>query len=553
MGKPIDFIMISHSEMVNYEQYSKMPIERIELFRNLVQTRMVYHKEGFISHLDVVNKVIFNKCFFEADYQEKRNMLSVWNLPSFNGMLAMNQLMLDSDINCKMINNFDSEIDILIEYAHGMKTPLIGISSTFVLQWSEISRMTKIIKKHIPNAVIILGGAFVNDQVLQGKLETFDKYLRKYHIDYIIHSFNSEVDLRDLIKAIRTKSGYDKVNNLSYLNSNDEHVLTEKKWNEPVIYVPTDAWTRLYEPYMGSTLQLRTVSGCPFTCAFCTYPTTAGGFFTSDVEKFREQLEAIKALGTVKNIILIDDTPNVPLARFRELVEVLKDFNFRWYSFLRVQYMDEELAKNMAISGCDAVYLGIESANDEVLKNMNKKSRVADYRKGIELLRKYGITSFAAFVLGFPGETQETVASNIKFIEDSGIEYYSLKEFYYMSTAPIHKDREKYGLEGMGNRWQHNTMSSAEASDHKLRIFETIKTVPCIDSDSGLWLLAYLRGEGFSWKEIRETQVLINDMMILDNQNKFVGPEKDALLKKLETLLASTEYYRSKKQLETVS
>ena len=123
---------------------------------------------------------------------------------------------------------------------------------------------------------------------------------------------------------------------------------------------------------MGETLQLRTVSGCPFSCAFCTYPTTAGKFKTSDVEGFREQLDEISKISEIKSIILIDDTPNVPLKRFRKLVDVLKEYDFKWYSFLRAQYMDDQLAKSMAESGCDGVYLGIESANDVVLENMNK-------------------------------------------------------------------------------------------------------------------------------------------------------------------------------------
>ena len=47
----------------------------------------------------------------------------------------------------------------------------------------------KEIKKHLPNAIIILGGAFVNDQFLQKKSDLFLKYLKKYQVNYIIYSF----------------------------------------------------------------------------------------------------------------------------------------------------------------------------------------------------------------------------------------------------------------------------------------------------------------------------------------------------------------------------
>ena len=541
----IDFIIISHSEVFDYSSYYKMPLDRIELFRPLVQLKMIYHFGGFVSQLDVLNKLTFGTFFHDANFEDKRKMLSVWNLPSFNGMLAINKL-LEDDLNCKLINNFDSEIDFLIQYGKDMETPIIGVSTTFILRWQEVGRICKEIKKHLPNAIIIIGGAFVNDQYLQKKTDLFFKYLKKYQINYIIHSFNSESDLKELIKCIKTDSDPKKVNNLAYIDKNDEFITTNAVWNEPKLYIPKKSWSELYHPYMGETLQLRTVSGCPFSCAFCTYPTTAGKFKTSDVEGFREQLDEISKISEIKSIILIDDTPNVPLKRFRKLVDVLKEYDFKWYSFLRAQYMDDQLAKSMAESGCDGVYLGIESANDVVLDNMNKKARVKDYKDGIEMLNKYGITVFAAFVIGFPGEDEQTIQDNIDFIENTGLDFYSLKEFYYMHTAPIYKKKEEFGLDGFGNVWTHNSMSSVEAAKQKLRIFHSVKSTPCIDDDSGLWYLAYLRGQGFSWDEIKKIQQLMNEMMIQDNNDDFES--KTDLIEELNSILMKSKYYKIKKE-----
>ena len=88
----IDFIIISHSEVFDYSSYYKMPLDRVELFRPLVQLKMIYHFGGFVSQLDILNKLTFGTIFHEANFEDKRKMLSVWNLPSFNGMLAINNL-----------------------------------------------------------------------------------------------------------------------------------------------------------------------------------------------------------------------------------------------------------------------------------------------------------------------------------------------------------------------------------------------------------------------------------------------------------------------------
>ena len=527
--------MISHSEAVRYEKYRDMPVDRIELFRNLVQLRMVYYEGGFLSHLDVLNKIVYGKCFDEGSDKERRQMFSVWNLPSLNGILAINQL-VENDFNCKIINNFDAEIDLIKKYTADNDRPIIGISTTFILQWSEVGRIAQFVREIAPHATLILGGAFINDQFLNHGAKVFERPLRKYGIDYVVHSFNSETDLLELLKTLRSSGDLSTVNNLAYLDSNSSLHTTRPVWNEPIVNFPAKSWSRLYSAEnMGATLQLRTTSGCPFSCAFCTYPVKAGGFATSDLETFREQLEAIKKLGTVDSIIIIDDTPNVPLARFKKLVQILKDYNFRWYSFLRVQYMDDELAADMAASGCDGVYLGLESANEMVLKAMHKQASVAEYRRGISQLKKAGITVFAAFVLGFPGETAQSVEDNMAFIKDAGIDFYSLKEFYYSHSAPVHKKREEFNLTGHGNRWSHSTMTSDETSSHKLRMFDDVTASCHVDSDSGLWYLAYLRERGFQWEEIKEIQNCLSDMMRLDNANEF--NKKSELIARLRRIL----------------
>ena len=78
----------------------------------------------------------------------------------------------------------------------------------------------------------------------------------------------------------------------------------------------------------------------------------------------------------------------------------------------------------------------------------------------------------------------------------------------------------KYGLEGFGNNWKHNTMTSQEASLVKMDIFNEINNCIYLDSDSGLWYLAYLRDQNYEWETIEKAQKVIVEMLRLDNQNK---------------------------------
>lgn len=519
--KEIDFIIISQSETVRYEEYSEMPLDRIDLYRDLVQLRMVYHDGGFRSHMDLLNKALYNKYFHEASYEERRHFFNIWNLAGLNGLLTISPL-VNEGFYCKIINNFDAEFDILIEYCKNMTSPLIGISTTFILQWAEIGRIAKKIRKAVPNATLILGGAFVNDQFLNKGADKFERPMRKYGIKNIIYSFNSELDLLHLVKAINDESKkLSDINNLVYIDTDDSFKTTHEVWNPPVLDSPLAFRALFNKNRPVKTIQIRSGSGCPFRCAFCSYPVTAKGLHTANIESVRMWLDEIKQIGGVEAIVFTDDTLNVPLEKFRQIVKLLKEYPFRWYAFFRVQFTDEDLVKDMKESGCDGLYLGLESANDTILKNMNKKATVASYKHGIELLKKYDITLFAVFIIGFPGETEKTINDDIRFIEESGIGFYSVKEFFYLHTASIHDQREKFGLEGEGHTWKHNTMTSAQASEMKLKIFKNVRNSVFIDPDLGLWYLIYLRDRGLTWKQIRDFQVTVNEMVHQDNAGNY--------------------------------
>ena len=137
MKEKTDLIIIGKFETVNYKGYSQLPIDRIDIYRELVQTRMVYLDDGFHHFLDVFNNAKFGRYYEESSYAERREMYNIWNLPSLNPALAATP-MINHGLNCRIINNLDSEFDIFIELAQSMKHSLIAISTTFLLSWGVI-------------------------------------------------------------------------------------------------------------------------------------------------------------------------------------------------------------------------------------------------------------------------------------------------------------------------------------------------------------------------------------------------------------------------------
>jgi len=534
MREKIDIIVIGKFETIDYKSYSQLPLYRIDIYSDLTQNRMIYLDNGFHHSLDIYNHIKYNRYYDESSYEERRKMYNIWNLPSLNPALAATP-MINNGLNCKIINNLDSDFDTFVELAQSMDRPLIAISTTFLLTWSVIGKVINKIREKLDKPIFIIGGAFINDQVSINGVETLENPLRKYGISYAIHSYNSEYDLFNLVSNIDSKD-FSKVNNLAFFDD-DKFCLTKDQWNSPYILkndIPP--WDKIDLPENNKTIQLRSSSGCTFKCSFCTYPVQSKGFHPAQMDYLKAQLEIIKHMD-IENLIFIDDTPNFPVPRFKAMLELLKKYDFRWYSFIRAQYIDDGIARMMKESGCDGVYLGIESADNQILKYMKKAANTKIYMKGVEYLKRYDITTFAAFIIGFPGETSKTIQTNIDFIKNSGIDYYSLKEFWYAPNAPIAKKAKEFGLEGFGNKWKHNTMNSNEASTVKMEIFNNISESIYLDSDSGLWYLAYMRDQDYDWKTIADSQRIIVEMLRYDNQKRYL--DKDNLLSSLSDCITN--------------
>ena len=520
-----DFVVIAASEVVS-EDYKHLSLERIELFKSLVQLRMVYFEKGFVSHLDLLNKIFFNNFISDAPAEEKINFYSIWNMPTLNGIGACNSL-IENDINCKVINNFDSEEAALYDWCASKENPVVGISTTFILTWNEIGRILKKIKVNVPNATFVLGGPFIQDNYTLSGVEFFKKPLKKFGIDYAFLGKDSEKEIVELFKFLNKEiDDISKVNNLLYLDDNQDVQATNLVETKANIVISNNTLNYFSDILQKDKIvQIRTTTGCPFKCAFCNYPELAKGFFKGELGAVRSTFDCLTKQG-VEQIIFVDDTFNVPLKRFEAIVELLTEYNFKWYAFLRAQYIDDRIAAKMKASGCDGAYLGLESGDRTILKNMNKKATLEAYTAGLATMKRHQIPTFASFIVGFPGENAETINNTINFIEDGGLDFYSLKEWYYLKSASIYKEREKYELTGDGGKWSHSTMNSQEASEWKLKMFESIQNVPHVDPDMGLWYLIYLRSKGHSWEQIKAYQNIVTEMVREDNQGIFDQKQK---------------------------
>jgi hypothetical protein len=219
----------------------------------------------------------------------------------------------------------------------------------------------------------------------------------------------------------------------------------------------------------------------------------------------------------VKNIVFIDDTFNVPLSRFKDICRLIikKRYLFDWYSFFRCSNSDDEAFDLMAMSRCKGVFLGIESGDEKILKGMNKFANIERYKHGIRKLKEREIITFASVMVGFPGETDDSVKNTMEFLEENCPDFYRAELYYHYSDVPIHKQADVYGLLGAGYSWKHKTMDWRRAVELVQLMYKTVKgpTIsPAYMFD--FWSIPYLMGKGLSLDQIKGFSGIAQEILV---------------------------------------
>ena len=96
------------------------------------------------------------------------------------------------------------------------------------------------------------------------------------------------------------------------------------------------------------------------------------------------------------------------------LAMIKSDLGFEWSCLSRVDGIDEGTAQLMKRAGCSMVYLGLESGSDQTLHLMNKRTTVAEGMRAVHLFKDTGIKVGAFFIVGYPGETVESIESTFR-------------------------------------------------------------------------------------------------------------------------------------------
>ncbi|MEW6075878.1 MAG: radical SAM protein [Candidatus Omnitrophota bacterium] len=346
------------------------------------------------------------------------------------------------DANAKKMD-YQRLRDALGEY----KPALVGITvnTTFLFDAALTARTVKEVNK---NTHVCLGGAHVNlypnhsmrlegvDSVVVGDGEVSFKRLAD--------SLNEGKDGTGIEGVFIGKTDSDKeinpMNPAYYIDNLDSLPFPARDLVDPKDYY--SVFSSGKKKLMTSLVTSR---GCPFRCSFCQLP----------FEKLRMRSPE-NVIAEIRDCVekgytefdIYDDTFNFSVPRVIEICKLVckNTLPIEWSFRGRVDRIDKEMLEWAKKAGCNRIQFGIESGSQRILSAYNKGISLGDVYEAFRLTRQAGITSFAYFIVGGPGETLDDFEQSLALIKKIKPDYVTFSILKPMPGTAIYDVSLKKGL-----------------------------------------------------------------------------------------------------------
>ena len=351
-----------------------------------------------------------------TDYRGFMNSLCyisavVKNMDGFN-VFTLNLTFADEDYQATMRRIMgDQNIDVVLTG---------GMSSTY----HSIREIISNAKYVNPNVLTIVGGS-----IITGDPEAAMRALE--FADYGVVGEGEET-IAELLTVIKDGTGIDGVKGI-IARRGEGYVLNAPR--EPVSDLSAVPWPDYdgfnFEAHLHqevkfddsafnsnrcqAILYLTASRSCPYRCTFCFHAKN-DRYRCKKLDDVFDELEYLLNKYPVKSVFLTDEgMGNSGDNHFTQFCDRIKKYNIPWTAFSRVDCLTHEKVQLLKDSGCEIVFLGLESPNNKILDSMNKKITVEQIKSALDMLLDMRMPAIGSFLFCDPAETYESALSSLEW------------------------------------------------------------------------------------------------------------------------------------------
>jgi anaerobic magnesium-protoporphyrin IX monomethyl ester cyclase len=324
---------------------------------------------------------------------------------------------------------------------------IVGIQAMFSMKEKSLE-FAELLRKDCE--LLVVGGPLATSNP-EEFIDSFD----------VVAIGEGEQTMLELAQAVENHSGFNDIKGIMFKEKGRIVTTPARDFVRDLDKIPfpsrelfdNQAYKNYYSRNFGyTTTAIITSRGCPFECDFCSRPIFGNTFRSRTANNIVQEVEAVQKLG-YQRVWFADDCFTLNRERLMKICEELNRRNIMigWECLSRVDTVDLSVAEGMKNAGCVRVFFGIESGNNGTLKIMKKQATVEQAKKAVHIFKRTGIQVGAFFILGYPGESEETILDTVNFASSLPLDYLSFTFPYPIPGTPLY-DRVKNKM--ISKEWQ---------------------------------------------------------------------------------------------------
>lgn len=339
---------------------------------------------------------------------------------------------------------FDKDEDIVREATH---SDIVGISAdTFMMPHGR--ELASKIKAKNKDVIVVFGG--VHPTVCP------ETTLEDKNIDIVCRG-EGEITFYEIVKTIDEGKNLDNVKGISY-RQNGKVIHNPDRTPIPDLdilpYPDRDAMkqktlVKIYSRIYGKRgVLVFTGRGCPFSCTYCAAPMLGGRRIRRrSPENVIGEIKILKAQYKINHVDFLDDTftfNKTWVLRFCDLL-IREAIDVSWTCFVHPNTADREMFIKMKESGCNEIWIGVESGSIEVLKELKRNYTPENIRSLFSMLKELKIKTRAFFMTGLPSDSKETIRQTEALIKEIKPDVVALSLFIPIPGSELYQSAKEAG------------------------------------------------------------------------------------------------------------
>lgn len=333
----------------------------------------------------------------------------------------------------------------------------------FAMQVASMREIVERVRRHSEGTQVLLGGVGVSD---------IPEIALEYTGADAVCTHEAEMVLPDILRAVQEGRTLDECFGVVFRKDGKIVRRPGGSISEDLDALPYPAY-HLFDidgiaphSYNGwgakKSIHIQTSRGCPFACTFCINSllndkeykkTNFGGNLTTSKKSMRfrspeslvKEIEFLRDRYGITDFHFADEEFITGTDHLLKTCAALKKANVTWSTSGRADWVDEEKLSAMKDAGCRYIIFGIESGSQKIVDLMDKKAKVARVAAGILACYKVGMRFIPNFMIGYPGETKETIMETVAFCKALKLPFNAAFVTPFPNSKMFHRKKQTLG------------------------------------------------------------------------------------------------------------